>query len=112
MAGGCGVEAGGQAAFLELLPAAARTGIVAADIAEGIAFGREQLRRQIPFALVVGRRIPIGLVVGLCFRLETMPTRQFRNGIAEQSEVAVGARRFGIGVLDRMMQVLFESPRT
>src|SRR5665213_2214055 len=85
-----------QAAFLEFLSAAARTGIVAPDLARGVAVRRPK------------RIHPIERFVARWLGLETMPPRQFRNRVAEQGVVAISRKRFSHGMIDRILQVLLE----
>ena len=53
------------------------------------------------------RWTPFGLIAPL-FRLEASPPRHFRDRLAEQSKVAVAMKRLGVGMVDRILQVLFE----
>src|ERR1700710_1739194 len=62
-----------QAAFFEFFPAAARTGIVASDVAQGLAM-RHSERIQ---------RAQSGPDAARGFWFEAVPVRHFLNGIAE-----------------------------
>ena len=91
-------RASGQAAFLEFFSAAAGTGIVASDVSQGIAMRHPERIRQPPIGRVLARRL----------RLEDRPTPTFPRRFAEQSEIAVSIQRLGFGMVDRILQVLFE----
>ena len=98
MIGGYGIGGRVQAAFLEFFPAAARTRIVASNLAQGVAVGHPERSQRGPFGLIPAAR----------FRLETSPIGHLGDRIAEQSEVTIGMKRLGFGMLDRVLQVLLK----
>ena len=87
-----------QTAFLEFFPAAAGTGIVAPDVVAGDRGGASQRDPIIP-----NRVLSLRGVFGL-----KPSQRTIRDRITERSEIAIGIKRLGFGMVDRVLQIFFE----
>ena len=105
-----------KAALFEFFPAAARAGIIAADMAEGIALRKSfgsgptegdlialSARSSLPNSSLSSSRTGFGLKTG--------PMLQLRDGITEGRQLVVEPQRRRIRMRDRVVEVLLEIPK-